>query len=188
MAKAKGTVMVPTVRFLRSRKEEARARLPGRLHHYLCEPIQIGQWYPEEDFLELLRALVTLLPEAGPDALEQIGRAAAAEHLSGIYQHLNLEGGDPLGLALRSFTLWSTMHDTGRMRAVDPGPAGATFVLEGYAHPSAEMCGTLTGYFAEALRLAGLDAQVRKTECTLEGASRCAWAAHWTRSGCAPSA
>ena len=179
MAKAKGTVVVPTVRFLRTRKSEARSRLPERLHHYLGESLQIGQWYPEEDFLDLLQAMADLLPGSGPAVLEQIGRAAAAEHLSGIYRHLNLEGSDPLGLALRTFTLWSTMHDSGRMRAVDPSQTGASFVLEGYAHTCPAMCATLTGYFAEALRLAGLDAEVRKAECVLEGAPHCAWTARW---------
>ena len=178
MAKAKGSVVVPTVRFLRTRKEAARARLPERLHHYLETTLQVGQWYPEQDFLALLEALADLLG-AGPGVLEQIGRAAAAEHLSGIYRHLTLEGSDPLGLALRTFTLWSTMHDTGRMRAIDTSPTGATFALEGYAHPSPAMCGTLTGYFAEALRLAGLDAEVRKAECVLTGAPRCAWIARF---------
>jgi hypothetical protein len=179
VAKAKGSVVVPTVRFLRTRKQAARARLPERLHHYLEETLQVGQWYPEQDFLDMLEALADLLG-AGPGVLERIGRAAAAEHLSGIYRHLSLAGSDPLGLALRTFTLWSTMHDTGRMRAVDTSQTGATFALEGYAHPSAAMCGTLTGYFAEALRLAGLDAEVRKAECVLAGAPRCAWTAHWS--------
>lgn len=183
MAKAKGTIVVPTVRFLRTRREEARTRLPERLHGYLEETLQTGQWYPEEDFLELLRTMAALLPGSGPAIYEQLGRAAAAEHLSGVYHHLNLDGQDHLGIARRSFALWSTMHDTGRMRTVDPTPTGATFVLEGYALPSKEMCATLTGYFGESLRLAGLEAAVRKAECVLENAGRCAWRATWKGDG-----
>ena len=179
MAQAKGTIVVPTVRFLRTRRREALERLPERLHSYLKEPLQTGQWYPEEDFLELLRTMATLMPGSGPGLFEQLGRAGAAEHLSGVYQHLTLDGSDPLGIARRTFALWSTMHDTGRMRTLDPTPHGATFVLEGYAHPCREMCATLTGYFSEALRLAGLDAHVRKTLCTMDGSPRCTWQASW---------
>lgn len=179
MAKAKGTILVPTVRFLRTRREEARARLPERLHPYLEETLQTGQWYPEEDFLELLRTMAELLPGSGTALYEQLGRAAAAEHLAGVYQHLHVDGDDLLGLTRRSFALWSTMHDTGRLRALEPGPHGTTFVLEDYAHPCVEMCATLTGYLTEALRLAGLEARLRKTGCVVDGAAQCRWEATW---------
>jgi hypothetical protein len=183
VAKAKGTIVVPTVRFLRTRREEARSRLPERLHPYLDETLQTGQWYPEEDFLELLRTMAAMMPGSGTGLYEQLGRAAAAEHLAGIYRHLRIEGSDALGLARRSFALWSTMHDTGRLRTVDGGSDGATFLLEDYAHPSREMCATVTGYFTEALRAAGLDAALRKTACVLDGASECAWRATWKSDG-----
>lgn len=180
MAKAKGTIVLPSVRFLRTRKEEARKVLPERFHHYLEERIQTAQWYPEEDFVALLRATAELLPGSGPALFEQLGRATAAEHLAGVYQHLVIQGGDALALARRSFALWSSMHDTGRMRAIEAGPTGATFLLESYASPSAEMCATVTGYFDEALRLAGLAATIRKRACVLDGDPHCAWAATWT--------
>jgi hypothetical protein len=179
VAKAKGTIVVPAARFLRTRGEQARTVLPERLRGYLEETLPTGQWYPEEDLQALLRAMEALMPGSGPGLYAQLGRAAAAEQLTRVAPHRTLDGHDPLGIARRSFALWSSMHDTGRMRIVDPTPEAATFVLEDYALPSIEMCHTVTGYFSEALRAAGLEADVRKRECLLEGGTRCAWQASW---------
>jgi hypothetical protein len=49
-----------------------------------------------------------------------------------------------------------------------------------YEVPSAEMCGILSGYLSESLRLGGAaDLRVAKHSCRLDGAAVCAWSAAW---------
>ena len=56
MAKAKGSTFVGVVKYLRREGEAAKKVLPERLHHYLTDRISPATWYPEEDWLELVRA------------------------------------------------------------------------------------------------------------------------------------
>jgi hypothetical protein len=107
-----------------------------------------------------------------------MGRAAVREHMEGVYEHLLR--GDRLSLARRVSTLWQTQHDSGQLRLVDRGPGQARWELEGYAHPSREMCATLRGYVLEALCASGFaGARIEKVACVLDGAERCAWDCTW---------
>ena len=192
MAKAKGTTISALVKFLRSQREAARARLSPDLHHYLEEQIQPALWYPEPDLLALIRVMLELLPASREEALAQMGRASAREHLEGVYGHLRVGGPDGSGglgesdlmaLARRSYALWATMHDTGRLTAQVEAKGRATFEIRDYALPSPEMCTILSAYFCETLRMAGtVDPEVRELECRVDGADTCRWEASWAES------
>jgi hypothetical protein len=178
VAKVKGTNLIGAVKLLRRHRDAARASLPAALHHYLVERVLPTSWYPEEDLVALLRAMAPLLGDVGPDPFELMGRAAVREHMKGVYEHL-LKG-DRLSLARRVSTLWQTQHDSGRLQLIDQGPGRARWELDGYAHPSREMCGTLRGYVLEALIASGFTgATISKVACVLDGADRCAWDCTW---------
>jgi hypothetical protein len=181
MAKAKGTTMVTLVKFLRSQRERAAAALPASLHHYLEERIHASSWYPEADMLELLRAMLGLIPGSREALLEQLGVALAREHLDGIYGHLKLDARDDTAtMARRCFALWGSQHDTGSFHFEQLAPGTAKLEVRDYALPSAEMCGILGGYLAESLRLGGVaKLRVAKHCCRLDGAAVCAWSAEW---------
>jgi hypothetical protein len=186
MAKAKGTTLFALVKFLRSQRDAARERLSPDLHHYLEEQIQPALWYPESDLLALIRAMLELLPVSRDEALAQMGRISAREHLEGIYGHLRVgtSGGlDVVAFARRSYTLWATMHDTGRLTAHVDAKGKATFEIRDYALPSPEMCTILSAYFCETLRMAGaVDPEVHEIECRVDGADSCRWQASWAES------
>ena len=184
MAKAKGTTLFTLVKFLRSQRQAARERLSPDLHHYLEEQIQPALWYPEEDLLALIRVMLELLPLSRQEALAQVGRTIAREHLEGVYEHLRVEDrADLATLGRRSYALWASMHDTGRMVAQLEAEARASFELRDYGLPSPEMCTIMGSYFSETLRMAGaVDVDVRKLECRLDGARICRWEASWQKS------
>jgi hypothetical protein len=181
MAKAKGTTMVTLVKFLRSQRERALAALPASMHHYLEERIHASSWYPEADMLALLRAMLGMIPGSRDAVLEQLGVALAREHLDGIYGHLKLDArDDPATMARRCFALWGSQHDTGTFHFELLAPGEAQLEVRDYALPSAEMCGILTGYLAESLRLGGVAMlRVEKRACRLDGAAVCGWSAEW---------
>ena len=66
MPNAKGTVMVGLVKSLRRNKERARELLAPPLAHYLEDRINLGSWYPLEDFLTLLRLSGKFAPASPP--------------------------------------------------------------------------------------------------------------------------
>jgi hypothetical protein len=184
MAKAKGTTLLTLVKFLRSQREAARERLSPDLHHYLEEQVQPALWYPEEDLLALIRVMLELLPLSRQEALARMGRQVAREHLEGIYEHLRFENRSGLAnLARRTYALWASMHDTGRLVARLEAEARASFELRDYGLPSPEMCTIMSAYFYETLRVAGIvDAEIRKLECRVDGAPACRWEASWRNS------
>ena len=181
MAKAKGTTMVSLVKFLRSQRERAEAALPAAMHHYLEERIHASSWYPEADLLALLRAMLGMLPGSREAVLGQIGASLAREHQGGIYGHLKLDANDdPATMARRCFALWGSQHDTGTFHFELIAPGVAKLEVRDYALPSAEMCGILSGYLPESLRLAGVaKLHVAKTACRLDGVAACGWSAEW---------
>jgi hypothetical protein len=185
MAKAKGTTLLTLVKFLRSQREAARERLSPDLHHYLEEQIQPALWYPEEDLLSLIRVMLELLPLSREEALAQMGCTVAREHLEGVYEHLRAEDRSGLAtLARRSYALWASMHDTGKLVARLEAEARASFELRDYGLPSPEMCTIMGSYFSETLRMAGaVEVDVRKLECRLDGAPVCRWEASWQLGG-----
>jgi len=175
MAKAKGTTLVGAVKFLRSRKDEARAILPAELQHYLGEKISVSGWYPEEDLLGLIRVMLRLVPDNHKEALEMMGAFTARSHGEGVYAHL-LEGG---GSSTKSFALWSSMHDSGRLRLTNEGANSARFDLVDYGLPSPEMCQIVGAYIRETYRVAGRIAEVTKTSCVRQGDPVCSWTCSW---------
>ncbi len=181
MAKAKGTTLLTLVKFLRSQREAARKRLSPDLHHYLEEQVQPALWYPEEDLLALIQVMLELLPLSREKSLTQMGCTIAHEHLEGVYEHLRVEDQSGLAtLARRSYALWASMHDTGKLVARLEAEARASFELRDYELPSPEMCTIMSAYFSETLRMAGaVDPEVRKLECRVDGAPTCRWEAIW---------
>ena len=122
-----------------------------------------------------------MIPGPREAVLAQLGVALAREQLEGIYGHLKLDAsGDPATLARRCFALWGSQHDTGTFRIEVERPGRALLEVRDYALPSAEMCGILTGYLGESLRLgAAANVRVVKQACRLAGDDVCNWSAEW---------
>ena len=188
MARAKGAALVGAVKWLRHRRDDAEKVLPPHLHHYLDARIQIASWYPEQDLIELIRALARVLPAGPGDVYEQMGRFTARDQLAGVYRHL-LEGGDAFSLPRRGLVLWQSQHDSGRLGITLEGDGSARIEIVDYALPTREMCKILLGYTSEMFVMAELkDPIVRKTTCRLDGADRCSWQCAWTPAPAAAAA
>jgi len=180
MAKAKGTALLGAVKYLRRQGDRARDALPAHLHRYLEERILPASWYPEQDLLDLLGAVARLLPDSGPDVHAQMGRISARDHMESFYGHLFQHSEDPLSLPRKAFALWTSMHDTGRLRIDMEDEGRARVELIDYAIPCREMCGIMTGYVEETLRLSGFaEPRLEKQRCRVRGDDACVWEARW---------
>jgi hypothetical protein len=176
MAKAKGSILVPMVKYLRKQRERALALLPPELHSYLNEKIIVSAWYPEEDLLGLIRTRLQIEAASPEQVLETMGRLTAQGHHEGVYAHLLEDGGSSHAAG----ALWSSQHDTGALVRTREGSGQIRIDLEGYAHPSREMCTIIQAYLGETLRFAGLaDVVATELSCVTRGAERCSWRFRW---------
>jgi hypothetical protein len=176
MGRAKGITILDAVKFLRARRDEALEVLPASMHPYLDGEIAASLWYPEADFVELIRAVAKLLPGPMDRALMMMGeRGARAQTV--VYGDL-IRG---IASQSRTFALWSTQHDTGEMRSTMEAPNRARVELVGFEDTSREFCLLLGGYVAGTLAINGItDSSVQKLSCRLWGDRLCAWRCSWT--------
>jgi hypothetical protein len=178
MAKAKGTTLISMVKFLRSQRERAMAVLPESMHGYLDQRIHASSWYPEADLLELLKAMLQLVPGSREANLQRMGAAIAREHMEGVYEHLKAH--EPTSFARRAATLWGSQHDSGAPTVTIEAPGRARYEIRGYGHPSREMCAIVEAYFVETLRMAGwADVRAAKEACVNDRADVCRWTITW---------
>jgi hypothetical protein len=185
MGNAKGTAVVDVVKYLRKHRDDALRVLPPALHHYLSARIAISSWYPEEDVLGLIRAMLRLVPGREEATLTWMGTATARTHRQGVYAHLLREGAG----AAASTALWSSQHDTGRLSLVREDHHTMRIELVDFAHPSREMCAIVGAYMTESLRIGGVeDVSTQELSCRVDGAERCSWRFDWVRKTSPPRA
>jgi hypothetical protein len=179
VGKAKGSAMLSAIKALRLKKEEARKALPPELHVYLEDRILVSLWYPEEHFVEILRALARVIPDQGMNVYEFMGRISAQVDLKGIYAHL-VRHGDPALTLRRTAVIWGLYHDTGKEEVIESGTDYVVTQITGFENPSRESCGTVVGWNAELASIAGgKDVTAAHTACVLDGASACKYEVRW---------
>lgn len=175
MANAKGTVMVGLVKALRRNRERARELLAPELLHYLEERINLGAWYPLEDFLALLKLSGKFAPPGPGRVFENQGRVAAREHMAGTYSGLS-----QTTHRRATFSLLGSMFDTGQTDVVDRRPGSAVLEFSNFAQPTRELCDIFTGYNTERMAMLGFEeVRVRHTQCRVDGAAACRWEIQW---------
>lgn len=179
MARIKGVAMLNCLKALRARKEEARTLLPAPLRWYLDERIMVSGWYPEEDQLELIRALAGLLPETRIDVYEFMGRFTAERDLAGLYGHM-VKQGDPQWTLRRGPAIWRSYHDTGTLSVTFDGPGMARLELSDYGLPSSAMCRVLLGWYGQLVRMTGArEVEIGETRCRQRKDAACVWEVKW---------
>ena len=176
VAKAKGTVVVEVVKSLRRNRERALELIPEKLHHYLQERIVVASWYPLDDYLVLLRAVGKIMsPKGGMAVFEKMGREAARTHMDGTYSRLKNQTNRQA-----SFTLLTSMYDSGELRVLEREPGHAVLEFAGFAQPARELCETFTGYQLERMSIQGFeDVHVKHTRCRGDGQPACLWEVSW---------
>jgi hypothetical protein len=177
MARTKGAHVVQAVKILRANRERALPLLAPPLRKYLDERILPSSWYPTEDHLGLLRALVLLLPRTG-DPWLLLGRGNAQLDLHGLYRR-HLKPGDPGRTLEVTQAIWSSAYDSGRLE-VTLGDHAATVKLLDPGFRSPEICRIMTGYQLEAITLAGArEVRVDHVSCGMSFVSECVWQVAW---------
>ena len=180
MGRIKGTIVAELVQALRARQEQAHEVLPERLRSYLGREMLATQWFDETDYRDLLIALSRLLPAAGMDAFESLGREGAKTDYRGIYQSL-VQHGDPAGTLKSWERIWRLHHDSGEIEVQLADSHRAVVELRDYCLPSREICRSNRGHLWQTLAEGGAqDIRVQEVCCRALGDPVCRWEAEWT--------
>lgn len=176
MAKIKGTAISTVVRLLK--EQGSLAEIPEPLKPYLEERVLVASWYPEEDFLSLLRALAQSRPSAEKDSWLWMGRSMAHVDLLQIYSSM-VQKGSPMGTLQRLPRLWRLYHNSGRADVGQLDPSRAQIQVADYAYADEDFCRWMKGYIAEMLKIGGArSVQVKSLRTgTLDKPAR--WLAQW---------
>jgi uncharacterized protein (TIGR02265 family) len=171
----KGTLVVTIAKFLRSRRDEVVPFLPEHCKTYLHERALDSSWYPETDFLELIRAASRLFPGSRNEQLMALGSASLQTYWKEkTYEALHRT--DMIGMPRRMVALWSSQHNTGQMKMQLTSDNTGTISLVDFGLPSNELCNVLTGYLRAMLEANGSAApRVEKMSCRLDGVPECTW-------------
>jgi hypothetical protein len=177
MGRVKGSTLLGAVKFLRSRRNEALPLIAPENRHYLEDRIKSSAWYPLDDLLVLVRVCADLLGTSHAQAFEFMGEFGAKSHAE-TYGDLMTGGGSNS----RTFALWSTQFDAGKMRRTIEGPGRMRVELQEFKSPQAELCKLIGGYIKGTIELNHVsDVAVDKLSCTLAGDESCSWRASWKR-------
>ncbi|HEX4351796.1 MAG TPA: hypothetical protein VHZ95_02760, partial [Polyangiales bacterium] len=169
--------------------------VPSDLHHYLDETIMPSAWYPEAEYERLLIALASVVSARDQlvDVWEHFGKTAAQRDLAGdqslirddarvgsagLYRRFIGNEVTSVGtLFLRTATLWSMYHDTGRL-VVEPSASNERAVLLrllDFKFPVRGMSEMQVHYLCEYARLVGIELTGRVLQTTAEGAALDTW-------------
>lgn len=175
MGRVKGSTLLGAVKFLRSQRGEAASLLPAEHRHYLDDTIKTSAWYPLGDLLALVGACADVLGTGRNEAFAFMGEFAARAHAE-VYGDLMQAGGSNS----RTFALWSTQFDAGRMQRTVEGPGRTRVDLCDFRSPAPELCLLIGGYIKGVVGLSEVeDLVVEKIGCTIKGDPLCAWRATW---------
>ena len=179
MAKIKGTGIVGVVRLLKERRDHVEALLGPGLREYLDRQVLVASWYPEADFIALLRVMVHFTPKKGGDSWRWLGAYCAQVDLVEVYSSM-VQKGNVWGTLERLPRLWRLYHDSGR---ADVGMLRATearVMVSDFSFADEDFCRFMAGYLHEMLHLAGAqDLVIRPLK--LGGAKKVAtWHARWS--------
>lgn len=154
MANAKGTLLVGIVKGLRANREAALELLPQQLRPYLNQQILPATWYPEEDFHQLLQALVQAISKMAKDPWAFVGETAANDHFTNVYGGL-VRQGDPSATAKRTEAVWRLNHDNGALKCFLNGEGTATLEISDYDYGSEGYARANAAYFRRMIEFSG---------------------------------
>jgi len=174
--------VVKVVKVLRAMRDPASRILPPALLPYLDQRILASSWYPEQDCLGLLAALVQI-GQARGITWELFGALAAQTDLTGVYRSVVVKG-DVAATLARARVAWRNYHDSGDIHTELTDGASVKMEIVDYPIVSAEMCRLHGAFLSEFVTASGVRITgTQKTACTARRDRSCIWLMDYVPSG-----
>ena len=145
----------------------------------LSGAVNVG-WYPFELGRRLDEAIVAVLGGGKTAVFEEMGRASARENLTTVHKNF-LEPRDPAAFMQKTAMIYRFYYDTGRRTWEATGPtSGVMTTYEAQTHSAAD-CATVSGWYKEALAMAGArDVVIVEEACRARGSEFCRYRVSWS--------
>ena len=188
----KGVGMVATVDALLADRSRFEPHLRPELRSYLDRHPVAARWYPGEDLIGLLDALVEgdgMPPGSRRETYEYFGRIAVRRDVTGDQRNVPrsrrsaltgaFEGAihekiDHASALRRLCAIWQLYWEEGEIVASRVGARTLRFRMVGCAPSIPEPCWIYNGLCKESLDALGIAATIEHA-CTAEGAPQCVW-------------
>lgn len=186
MAEIKGILLNAWIEFLRARNgkeavSEALETLEVEDRMQFSSPFLASSWYPYSTLHALRRLTRVLATPADRNLSEEIGRFMAEYVFKGVYRSLLVK--DPIK-QVEKFS-WIGDFFFNEARKLDTEVTGASRCLvryryEGGARPTRAICGSLIGFWARTVEMAGASRVVSShPKCVTAGADCCEFVFEW---------
>ena len=165
--------------------------IPAPLRHYRSEEVVVGNWYPFDDYVALLKILASTIDasKVKGDVWRSFGIIGARRDLQGSQDNLpkeqraqqgavysgKLQGVTGLAsLVRRGLHLRELYYSRGYYKVKRLAERKLLVTLHDFP-ASAELCGVSTGYLIEVFRTAKVATWVERVSCRGNGDAECRW-------------
>lgn len=187
----KGAALAGTVAALKPAAAKNPELVPEALRHYLSESIEVGNWYPFEHYLALMKILASTIDPASVkgDVYRSFGIIGARRDLQGTQDAVpedqrahqaavysgKLKGVTGLAtLVRRGLHLRELYYSRGYYKVKRLAERKLLVTLHDFP-PCAELCAVSTGYLIEVFRTAKVTTWVERVSCRGNGDAECRW-------------
>lgn len=137
-------------------------------------------WITEKSYANLAAAIDQAYGRGDFSLCRWIGSYQAKVSIPLFYK-VFIRFGNPGFVLKRSSSLWSRMHDTGKMELVISDRNNATVRLSDKDYPHKAHCALVMGYCQAVMELSGArSVAVTETRCCCDGAPYCEYRGTWT--------
>ncbi len=152
---SKGTNIIELVKMAKvGRKTGQITDLPDRIESFLSQRVLLSEWYPLEDFWELLRVVHEQLLAGDDTAAIRLGEMGAHVAHDGIYKAF-IKPGDA-GRTLEALDrIWPRLFNFGELRAELQGANGIRYTFTGYGDMPRLHGLVLLGWVRATIAIAG---------------------------------
>jgi len=156
------------------------SHLPRKERNALSGRLLIGQWYPFDAYVAMLRAIDDTFGKGDNRLIVELGKFSAENGLSSIYK-VFLKAGSPNFIISRASSIWSSYYEPGEMKVKKNDPGHAVVQLIGWPKPKKEHCERVRGWIIRAIEMSGgKGVTVLETKCQCKGADHCEYELRWS--------
>jgi hypothetical protein len=150
---------------------DLRAAIEGGIHK--------AQWYPFDQFIELIVTIDRLFGKGDLGLVRELARHGADANLTTIYR-LFYKVGTTHWILGRAVRLWSAHYDSGSLEVMTRGPKTAVLKIRGFETPHQVHCQSVLGWAQRSIELSG-GKQVKsvETKCRTRGDEYCQLETSW---------
>lgn len=181
MANARGTVLIPRIKYLKMRHawDDLVAALKPETRTIVTGSVLPGSWYPFDAFVDLVVQADEMFGDGDLALSKEMGRFAATANLSTVLRFL-VRLSTPKTLLGKGAALWHLHHDTGKASATMHGERGAFYEIKDFGAPHRALCAAVEGWIERSLELTGVkDIIVVERDCAARSGSVCLYQAVW---------